>query len=245
MSRNAAHPEIEVQPDHGGTVGPPEHGGGGDGDGWRPGDHRGGRRLRRYRTALGFAVVSITTLFIALTVAYVYRRQAPYLDQATGRFVPRWSPTTLPSILWPNSLLLLISTFTVERARRNVFREPYATEEWLGYGRPLRRHTLPWLAATILLGMGFVAGQFVAWKQVYERAGVAAGDTSIFFFFAITGLHALHVAAGMFALLAAVAGIYCFPTLESRQITTDISAWYWHAMSALWTYLFVLLLVVR
>jgi len=51
-----------------------------------------------------------------------------------GRFV-------LPHILYWNTAVLLLSSLTMERARRNIFREIDGLEEWLGMGRPaLRKH---------------------------------------------------------------------------------------------------------
>jgi cytochrome c oxidase subunit 3 len=34
-------------------------------------------------------------------------------------------------------------------------------------------------------------------------------------------------------------------SLQSRQIATDITAWYWHAMGVLWIYIFALLYWLR
>src|SRR5208282_5364748 len=50
--------------------------------------------------------------------------------------------------------------------RRHIFREFDVLEEWLGLGRPALRRTLPWLGATLALGLMFLAGQIVAWRQL-------------------------------------------------------------------------------
>ena len=76
-----------------------------------------------------------------------------------------WHPVRLPPILYLNTGLLLLSSLTMERARQNIFREIDVLEEWLGLGRPALRRTMPWVAATLVLGILFLAGQVIAWTQ--------------------------------------------------------------------------------
>ena len=242
MPRTLPHPEHEVLPDHGGIPVPPERGGGdGDYHGWRPHDDNPRTRLKRYRTALAFAVVSITGLFVALSIAYVLRKHAGSFDN-TGRWSETWKSPALPRVLWLNTIMLLLSTLTAELSRRRSFQEPDATEEWLGMGEPVRQQTLPWLTLTILLGAGFLTGQYAAWQQLYAAGAYFNTNPGNTFFYGLTGLHALHVICGLMAMAGAWLGAVLHRSLESRQIATDVTVWYWHAMSGLWVYLFVLLL---
>jgi len=242
MSRAVAHPELEILPDHGGTVGPPEQGGGGDDHGgWHSND--GPRsRLKRARTILAFAVVSICTLFIALSVTYVLRRQAQIIDWKTYTYKTTWTPPIVPGLLWLNTLILLVSSATAEFARTRVFIEPAVTEEWLGMGEPVRKQLLPWLSVTLLLGLGFIGGQVVAWQQAAARGVDASVSSGGFFFYALTGAHALHVVGGLIALTVALLSVIIRRPFERQQVATDVACWYWHAMGALWMYLFALLL---
>jgi cytochrome c oxidase subunit 3 len=218
------------------------------GDDWenRPHGRRGPRdRLNRYRLGIGLAVLSIFILFIALTSAYIVRQGTGHVDTTTSEFVTDWKPMVIPGILWINTILLVMSSLSMEMARRQVFREPLVTEEWLGLGTPTRKASLPWLGVTFLLGIGFLVGQFVAWQQLHAQGIFLASNPSSSFFFLLTGTHALHLIGGVLALAwASLAGILAKP-LESRQIATDVSAWYWHAMGLLWIYIFVLFHFVR
>jgi cytochrome c oxidase subunit 3 len=184
-------------------------------------------------------------LFIALTSAYVVRQGTGHVDTTTGEFITDWKPLTVPAILWLNTFLLLLSSFSMELARRQVFKEPLVTEEWLGLGTPTRTASLPWLGVTFILGGGFLLGQFVAWQQLHAQGVFLASNPSSSFFFLLTGAHAIHLAGGVIALSwAGIASLLARP-LEVRQISTDVSAWYWHAMGALWIYIFVLFHYVR
>jgi cytochrome c oxidase subunit 3 len=225
---------------------PPTRGRGGDDWDNRPQGRRGPReRLNRYRLGIGLAVVSIFILFVALTSAYVVRQGTGHIDTTTGEFITDWKPLTLPRLLWLNTILLIFSSISMELARRQVFSEPLVTEEWLGLGTPTRRASLPWIGVTFVLGLGFLVGQLFAWQQLHAEGIFVASNPSSSFFFLLTGTHALHLTGGMIALCwAAIAGILAKP-LETRQISTDVSAWYWHAMGVLWVYIFALLYFVR
>ena len=231
---------------HSGSSSPPTHFGG-EGGGTPPprGGPGGNPRLRRYRIGLAFAIVSVYMLFIAITSAYVYRQGTSRFDEQSMTYTSDWKPMVVPQILWLNTFLLLLSSVTSELARRQIFREPGATEEWLGMGSPAKKASLPWLAISLVLGFGFLSGQFLAWKQLFEQGIYASTNPSSSFFYLLTGTHAVHLFGGIIAFLWTVAANLLHRPLLSRQIALDVTAWYWHAMGILWLYVFTLMLVLR
>lgn len=222
------------------------HGSGGEGQEGRP-QRRGGPRdrLKRYRTGLLLAMASIFMLFAALTLAFLLRQAGGKMDPATGRFIHDWRPLSIPSILWFNTLLLFLSSISIEVARRHNFYEAWVMEEWLGLGRPTRAASLPWLAATLLLGLGFLVGQYKGWQELISQGVFVSGNPSSAFFFMLTGTHAVHFAGGILALIWAGVSTFTSRPLESRQIATDITAWYWHGMGVLWLFIFVVIHFVK
>ena len=114
-------------------------------------------------------------------------------------------------------------------------------EEWLGMGRPAAKRALPWLLATLGLGALFLAGQWTAWGQLHDERLYFATNPNSYFFYIITGSHAIHLLIGLAALLAAVVGLYRLQRVQLRQILVDCAAWYWHSMGVLWIFLFALL----
>lgn len=239
---------VEVEElEHGGPSLPPprDSDGGGDWGNQPPQGRRGPHdRLRRYRLGLLFAVVSIYTLFIALTSAYVIRQSGGRFDPSTGLVTRDWQAFALPQILWLNTLLLLLSSLTIEVGRERVFREQAVMAEWLGIEKATRKASLPWLAISIVLGFGFLVGQYLAWAQLNREGVYAAGNPASSFFFVLTATHAVHLFGGLIA-LCWTAGAGFAMSLQSRQIAVDISAWYWHAMGLLWLYIFALLWWLR
>ncbi len=221
----------------------PTGGGGGDENWDRHGQgHRGPRELiTRYRIALIFGLSGDLMFFIALVSAF-FARQATGHFNARSEYVLDWRPIILPSILFLNTAIMLVSSVTVELARRQLFHEVDVMDEWLGLGRPMSRRAAPWLAATIALGLLFMGGQWIAWKQLSEAGVFFSGNPASHFFYLITGAHGAHLVIGLLALVAAVAGLFYFKRVEYRQILVDCSAWYWHSMGLFWFFLFGMLL---
>jgi cytochrome c oxidase subunit 3 len=116
-----------------------------------------------------------------------------------------------------------------------------AMEEWFGLGRPTSRRAMPWLAATVGLGLAFLAGQWLAWYQLSLQHVFFRSNPSSHFFFLITGVHGVHLFLGVAALIAALAGLHYAKQVEDRQILVDCSVWYWHCMGLFWIFLFLLL----
>ncbi len=250
------HPgEVEQKPktrydegDTGGGRRPPvdqKHtGGGGDNDNWQnqPAGSRGPReRLQRYRLGVFFALAGDLMFFIAIVSAFFVTKHGGGSFDAYNRWINPWLAIPVPSILWLNTAILLVSSLTVELARRGIFREIDVLEEWLGLGRPTRKRVLPWLAASILLGGLFVWGQLLAWRQLRSERISYANNPSSHFFFLITGVHGIHLLLGILLLGAALFGMRWVASLESRQILVDCAAWYWHSMGFFWIFLFALL----
>ena len=150
-------PPVDRRPTGGG-------GGGGDDD-WRS-PRRGPREaLNRIRTSVFIILAGDMMFFVALVAAFYARQLSTHMDPRTMQQIGDWHPILLPRILYLNTALLALSTVTMELARRHIFREFDVLEEWLGLGRPALRRTLPWLGATLALGLLFLAGQVIAWRQ--------------------------------------------------------------------------------
>lgn len=219
-------------------------GGGGDGDNWdnQPQGRRGPRELLiRYRLGVLFALAGDLMFFVALVSAFFVRQSSGHFD-VHDNFINDWRPLAIPRILWINTAILLLSSATMEMARRQLFHETDVMEEWLGLGRPAVKRAAPWLVATVVLGVGFLCGQWIAWEQlVREGFRFTSPDPSSHFFYLITGIHGLHLVLGVFALVAALVGLFALKKIEFRQVAVDSVAWYWHTMGLFWIFLFVLL----
>jgi cytochrome c oxidase subunit III len=227
---------------HNGGTGTPHYGGGdGDGEFGEPyPDHH--QNLRRYRLFVFLIFIGVLVFFTALSIAYIVRRGGGHTDWHTGRYLRDWQPLSLPSILWANTFLLLLSSCTLEVARRNLIRLAAIAPATAVPGvRRERKLSSPWLVLTLFLGLGFLGGQYFAWQQLQSSGIFIASNPSSTFFYILTGAHAAHLAGGIIALLYA-AGLSLFSgKLEREVVVVDVTAWYWHFMGLLWVYIYLLL----
>jgi cytochrome c oxidase subunit 3 len=218
--------------------------GGGD-DNWDE-EHGGPWELLRHVRFFVFSALTADLLFFGILVAIFFARQTgTVIDPGTHEQVGNWHSAPLPPILYLNTAVLLLSCVTMEFARRNIFREFDALEEWLGLGRPAFRHALPWLGATLALGALFLAGQWTAWSRMDAR-GFAFNQPSApsrYFFYLITGIHAAHLVIGIAALVFCLSALGWLKRIEYRQIAVDATAWYWQAMSLVWLPLLTVLVL--
>jgi len=230
----------------GSGVPPPVTDGGGDGreDNGAP-DY--GARLRRARLGILLLLVTVTMLFVAFTSAYIFRQGLPVLDERTGKNISDWVQVSLPTgLLVINTLLLLVSSVTAEFARRQITQEAALAPVQSIPGILVDgERSFPWLAVTIVLGFGFLAGQWIAWRELQARGFYLATSPSSSFVYLLTAAHAIHLSGGMLALIyAGVTSVLRRP-VELRRIVVDITAWYWHFMALLWIYIFALLEFAR
>lgn len=172
-------------------------------------------------TAIWVLVASISMTFAALTSALVVRKGGA-LD---------WKHFTLPSILYANTVVLLLSSAALEIGRRRV--AAFMGGLKIGAENPAR-----WLDLTLGLGFLFLAGQYVAWCQLSAQGLYLATNPSSSFFYVFTAAHALHLLGGLAGLTRV---IHKLNRHTLRRSTLDATARYWHFMDVLWVYLLVLL----
>jgi cytochrome c oxidase subunit 3 len=203
-------------------IGDSGHGGGsfrsgdfGGGDGW--GEFRVPERT--YRLGMWFALTGIVMLFAAFTSALVVRKGMSF----------DWVPVRVPRVLWFNTLVLLSSSATLELSRR-----------WLSAHEA--RAFIRWLSVTLALGLGFLAGQIIAWRELAVRGVYLASNPGSSFFYVLTAAHGVHLLGGVVALAYVVFRARRIAIGQARRTPLDVTAIYWHFMDALWIYVFFVLL---
>ncbi len=217
------HAEVDQEPPHGTT--------GGTGGGLRNLVPAGGDlHLVRdssgepTRTGIWVGLAAIAMSFAALTSALYVREGSGYAD---------WTHISLPPILWFNTLALIFSSITLERARHHV----------AAYMRGLERsRSVPtlWLNVTMLLGVVFVVGQYFAWLKLRSEGLYLPTNPNSSFFYVLTGVHVIHVLGGLGGLSRAILK-FRSATQPLRRSTMDATSYYWHFMGLLWVYLLFIL----
>jgi cytochrome c oxidase subunit III len=174
-------------------------------------------------TGMWVVVYAITMTFAALTSALIVRKGSS-LD---------WQSFALPSILYLNTALILCSSVTLEIARRRV-------AAFMGGIASPGESPARWLYITLVLGLLFVIGQYVAWSRLRGEGLYLSTNPSSSFFYLLTAAHVLHVLGGLVGLLYVIGNLR---KSELRRSTLVAFSRYWHFVDLLWLYLLFLLWV--
>src|SRR5262245_17359096 len=97
------------------------------------------------------ALVGMWVLMAAIIMLFAGLSSAYFLLHG----LPQWQNITLPRLVWVNTLMLAASSVAIEFARSAVRRNQ------LGIVKQ-------WLAISGVLGVGFLAGQVLAWRQLVQ-----------------------------------------------------------------------------
>lgn len=180
-----------------------------------------GKRENSSSSGIWVGVFAITMSFAAFTSAMFVREGTP-----------DWTRISLPSVLYLNTLVLLLSSGTLEFARRSL------AAGWSGHEEGTRKAS-GWVSITLLLGLAFCAGQFHAWQELRAAGIYLATNPNSSFFYLLTFLHVLHVLVGVLALVYLAGRLLASHTTFRRSLFEN-TAVYWHFMGALWVYLLLL-----
>jgi len=175
------------------------------------------------RTGIWVGLSAIAMMFAALTSA-LYVREGAATD---------WHHIVLPPILWFNTLALIASSIALEVARRRIVAFMRGQE-----GN--RSVPMLWLQITMLLGLVFVVGQYLAWLNLRSQGLYLPTNPNSSFFYVFTGVHVLHVLGGLGGLTRVMLKFHS-TTNPLRRSTLDATSYYWHFMGMLWIYLLFVL----
>jgi cytochrome c oxidase subunit III len=191
-------------------------------------------------SALGMWVFLVTEImfFSGMFLAYaVYRRAFPEVFSIASN--------TLDVVIGAvNTGVLLCSSFTMVLA-------VHASQ--IGN----RKLLVVFLILTLLLGGVFLGVKAYEWNQKFEEHHVPGptfhlegttqqGQAQLFFslYFAMTGVHALHMVIGAGLLLVLVFQAYAGRFSPSYNTPVDMSGLYWHFVDIIWIFLFPLLYLI-
>jgi cytochrome c oxidase subunit 3 len=182
--------------------------------------------FNRYRLGMWVALASVVMLFTSLSSAYIVRAASS----------SDWYPLPMPRILLLSTALILVSSGTLEAARRQLKSAANSAHK-------------SWLLITLVLGIGFLVSQLLAWRQLVRQGVYVASNPHSSFFYLLTAAHGVHLLGGLLALgyllLRSRAPIGDQASQDKSQAKADAVTIYWHFMDFLWLYLFVLLFYVR
>ena len=191
-------------------------------------------------STLGMWIFLITEImfFGGMFLAYsVYRESYPHVFAVAS--------TSMNAIIGAtNTAVLLCSSFTMVMAVRAA---------QLGQ----RKAIITFLVLTLILGLAFLGLKAYEWGVKFEEHHVPGptfhldgvdlqGPAQIFFslYFAMTGLHALHMIIGVGILTWLIIATYKGKFSAEYMTPVDIAGLYWHFVDIIWIFLFPLLYLI-
>jgi len=210
----------------------------------------GQKQLMKIKASKGlvwFGVISITMLFAGLTSAYIVR-------QGEGK----WVQFALPELFKVSTVFIVLSSFTMQWAVASIKKNNVNKLKTA-------------LTLTVILGIGFVVFQYLAWSQLVSQgiyfvgqvkdiqasyqyipsgnetaAQIAStGNVAGSFLYVITGLHVAHLLGGLIALFIVFSRAFIGKYSEGNYNGVSMCAIYWHFLDGLWVYLYLFLLYIR
>jgi len=111
--------------------------------------------------------------------------------------------------------------------------------------RGSRQTFLLWWAVTIGLGVAFLVGTGFEWRELITRHNLTI-SRNLFGtgYYTVVGLHALHVTAGVIAMLAVLGLVLRRRITAENRTAPELVAWYWHFVDAVWVVVFTVIYVV-
>ncbi|RLS47047.1 MAG: heme-copper oxidase subunit III [Planctomycetota bacterium] len=169
-------------------------------------------------------IAVVAMIFLACILGYLVVR----FDQPPGReWMPEGTPGLPPALLL-STVVLLISSYTVQMAVRAA---RFNRQTQLRYA----------MGATLGLALLFLAVQALAWKELWTRHVTIESGLYAWTFYVLTGVHALHVIGGIPPMVQVFRR-----SMEGRYTPTNFTgvvlcAMYWHALDVIWIVLYATL----
>ncbi len=179
------------------------------------------KKDRSRKMMLWFAMISMFMTFAGLTSAYIVSQERPdWLDSLV-----------LPTAFFYSTLVIIISSITFHFAKVSI-------------QKGLRQATTMYLLLTLALAAAFVILQFVGFNEIYENKYFFTGKSSTVtssFIYILTGVHLLHVAAGIIVLLVVIYNHFKQKYKQGQTLGLELGAMFWHFLDILWVFLFLFL----
>jgi cytochrome c oxidase subunit III len=175
-------------------------------------------------------------LFTGLFLVYaVYRYYYTAEFHRAGLETHTLYGTVNTMILLTSSLTMVLSIAAIQRGRK-----------WL---------STTFLSSTIGLGFLFLVVKYVEWSSEIARGIYPGGaellkrsNGEILFFglyYTMTGLHALHVIAGMIILIFMLVFVLRNKITQDNYIKLENAGLYWHLVDIIWIFLFPLFYLIN
>ena len=179
------------------------------------------KKIHPHKFTLWVGIGSIIMMFAGLTSAYIVKRNQI-----------NWVSYDLPKAFWYSTIVIVVSSITIQQAVKAFKERAMANYRKL-------------VLITMVLGVLFLFLQTIGFIHFWESGMTLQKNVSFSFLYVIVGLHALHIAGGIIALMIMSLKSFSKKKRVYTSIPIELMSTYWHFVDILWVYLLVFLIMIK
>lgn len=174
-------------------------------------------RMHPGKFAMWLFIVSIIMIFTSLSSAYIVRKSQG-----------NWYEFEIPQVFIFSTIAILISSITAQWALYAAKKDNFKMLKTA-------------ISITMVLGIAFLFYQYKGWEALVAKDVYFVGNPSGSFMYVFTGLHGVHLIAGLVYLL--IIFILSFmDRIHSQKLSgIQMCVTFWHFLDGLWIFLFLFL----
>ena len=182
--------------------------------------------------ARGAGTLGMTLFLVSLSILFAASLAGYLVVRARAVAWPPPDMPRLPAGLWVSTIIILVSSGTIQFALASARRDRAGA-------------LIGAMLITTLLGVVFLFSQAVNWGWlIWIQHATPRSGMYLFTFYALTGLHALHVIGGLVLLTVVTARAFRGRYSSAFHPGVRYSAMYWHFLDVVWLVMFVLLFLL-
>lgn len=137
----------------------------------------------------------------------------------------------LPDVFIYSSVVIVLSSIFLVLANKALRK-----------GDTKQQRLFLWL--TFAMGLAFAILQYQGWVSLYQTGAVLVNNNAaISMIYIVSGLHLLHIFAGLCIVINSIVGNYRNVSQPVALYRQEITSIFWHFIDILWIYLYVFLLL--
>lgn len=175
------------------------------------------KNIRAKKMMLWFGIISLLMAFAGWTSAFIVSSsRKDWLDSLE-----------LPSAFFYSTAIIILSSLTYIAALKSRKKDRHSS-------------TTMFLAITLVLGLIFIALQFMGFTQIVDQGYYFTGPTSnitMSYIYLIAMVHVVHVVAGLISLLVVFIKQIRNKYSSGNMLGMELGATFWHFLDLLWVYL--------
>ncbi|WNC66787.1 cytochrome c oxidase subunit 3 [Thalassotalea nanhaiensis] len=176
------------------------------------------------KTALKFFLAVVSVVFFLFTITFLSRTQFADFQALAGE---PWLPLENSNQLMINTGVILFASILLQLS--------------VSLTKLSTNIRLSLFCAALVASLLFIFGQWQVWQLLNNNGYYVNSNPANSFFYLLTGMHALHLIGGLFAMFRMLYVLYRSKNSLKFERALQLATTYWHYLFFVWLALFFLL----